>query len=133
MNFTPISQASTAIQIHLAAAVMAILLFMVIMMLRRGSRLHKFTGRIWVAIIAITSISSFWISEINHFAGFSAIHLLSIFTLVNCVIGVRAIRRGKLRTHRNAMIGIAVGGLLIAGGLSFVPGRTLYHVFLAGV
>jgi uncharacterized membrane protein len=132
MNFEPITHASLAIQIHLVAAIIAIVLFLSIALMRRGTKLHKFTGRIWVAIIGITAISSFWINEIDHFMGFSAIHLLSVFTLVNCYLGVRAIRRGDIRAHRGAMISIAIGGLVIAGGFAFMPGRILHHVFIAG-
>ena len=132
MNFTPISDASRAIQIHLAMAILAIVLFLIIAMIRRGSRLHKFVGRIWIAVIVVTAMSSFGIHEINQVMGFSVIHLLSIFTLCNCFIGIRAIRRGNTHAHRSAMFGIAIGGLLIAGGLSFLPGRILHGVIFAG-
>jgi uncharacterized membrane protein len=37
-----------------------------------------------------------------------------------------------IQIHLAASV-IAIGGLLITGGLSFMPGRTLYHVFLARV
>jgi uncharacterized membrane protein len=133
MNFTALQETSIAIKIHLAAAILAILLFLIICFVRRGSSVHKLMGRMWVTIITITAVSSFWISEINHFMGFSAIHLLSIFTLINCYLGVAAIRRGNLHAHRSAMRGIAIGGLLVAGSLSFLPGRVLYHVFLVGL
>jgi len=115
------------------AAILAIVLFLIITFVRRGSKIHKLTGRIWIVIIAITAISSFWISEINHLWGFSAIHLLSIFTLVNCYVGVAAIRRGNLHAHRSGMRGIAIGGLLVAGLLSFMPGRVMYNVFIVGL
>jgi uncharacterized membrane protein len=37
-----------------------------------------------------------------------------------------------IQIHLAAAV-MVIGGLLIAGGLSFMPGRMLYHVFLAGV
>jgi uncharacterized membrane protein len=40
------------------------------------------------------------------------------------------VRRGNIRGHRNAMLGLYVGGLLIAGSLTLLPGRLLHHVFL---
>jgi uncharacterized membrane protein len=125
MDFTSITTASLAIQIHLAFAVIAIALIIVIICVKRGSKAHKLIGRVWVTAMTLTAISSFWISEIDHFMGFSAIHLLSVFTLYNCYVGVTSIRRGNQRAHRNAMVGTAIGGLLIAGSLSFMPGRML--------
>jgi uncharacterized membrane protein len=39
------------------------------------------------------------------------------------------VRRGNIRGHRNAMLGLYWGGLLIAGGLTLLPGRLLHRLF----
>jgi uncharacterized membrane protein len=39
------------------------------------------------------------------------------------------VRRGNISGHRNAMLGLYVGGLLIAGGFTLFPGRLLHRVF----
>jgi uncharacterized membrane protein len=35
-------------------------------------------------------------------------------------------RRGNIAKHRSAMIGLYVGGILIAGSFAFMPGRLLH-------
>ena len=71
---------------------------------------------------------SLWISGIKTLGPFSAIHLLSIFTLVMVPLAVLAARRHKVRHHRAAMIAIFAGALVIAGFFTFVPGRIMHAV-----
>jgi len=40
--------------------------------------LHRLLGKIWMVLMVITSLSSFFIHQIDLFYGFSPIHLLSI-------------------------------------------------------
>ena len=61
---------------------------------------------------------------------FSAIHLLSIFTLVMLPLGVMHARRHRVAQHRGAMIGIFVGALVIAGLFTLLPGRVMHVVVL---
>ena len=58
----------------------------------------------------------------------SPIRLLAIFTLVMLPLAVRHARRHRVGDHRWAMISIFVGGLLIAGAFTFVPGRIMHAV-----
>ena len=62
------------------------------------------------------------------FGPFSPIHLLSIFTLVTLPLAVMHARRHRVQKHRNAMIAIFTGALVIAGLFTFVPGRIMYAV-----
>jgi uncharacterized membrane protein len=43
-------------------------------------------------------------------------------------VGVIAARRHVTERHRRTMVGIFVGGLVIAGLFTFYPGRIMYHV-----
>ena len=65
---------------------------------------------------------------LNHF-GF--IHAFSFLTLFNVPTAYFAARRGNIKAHRGAMIGLYVGGILIAGAFAFSPGRML-HTWLFG-
>lgn len=76
-----------------------------------------------------TAISSLFIRDINHGA-LSFIHLLSGWTIVGLPGAVYAIKRGKVASHRKAMTGMFVGGLILAGAFAFIPGRLLWTVFL---
>ena len=59
---------------------------------------------------------------------FGFIHLLSLLTLITVPTAYFAIRRGDIKTHRENMIGLYVGGILIAGSFAlFSPGRLLHN------
>lgn len=133
MNLTPLLEASTVVQIHVAFAFGAIATIFAIFIAPKGSKTRKMMGRAWVIAMSMVALSSFGINDINQFMGFSWIHLLSLFTLWGCYMGVRTIRRGDLRGHKNAMLGTAIGGLVIAGGFTFLPGRLMHDVFFAGL
>jgi len=52
-------------------------------------------------------------------------------TLFGVVGALWNVRRGNIRGHRNAMLGLYFGGILIAGALTLLPGRLLYRLFFA--
>ena len=131
MNFQAIVDTTFPIQLHLATVVLSLIATLAITFMRKGTPRHKFMGRFWVITMAITSISSFWINEIDMFRGFSLIHLLSIFVLINLVLGIRAARNKQIARHRRHMRGTAIYGIGIAGAFTFLPDRLMYVVFLA--
>lgn len=115
---------TVAIAIHLAAAVAAFGIGSIVLLRAKGTPMHKAFGRAWVGLVAVASISSFWILEIRGGAGFSFIHGLSVWTLFAAAVAVLAIRRGRVRTHAGWMIGTFVG-LVAAGAGALAPGRLL--------
>lgn len=117
----------TIILLHLAAALIAIALGLRNLMAEKGTPIHKKLGWIWVALMAGLSLVSFSIQEINP-GGFSWIHGLSIFVLINLVLAIRAIRQGKVARHRSIMLGV-MAGLLIAGLFALAPGRAISGLF----
>ena len=74
------------------------------------------------------SITAFFIHEIRLWGPWSPIHLLAICTLVMLPIGVWHARRHAIRHHRGTMMGIFIGGLLLAGAFTFLPGRIMHAV-----
>jgi uncharacterized membrane protein len=116
------------IQVHVIAAVTALVIGCVILAQRKGSRLHKTLGWAWVFAMATAAISSLFITGLN--GGFySFVHLLSGWTVIGLPMAIFAIRNRKVETHRRAMTGMFVGGLLIAGALAFLPGRFMFAFF----
>lgn len=114
-------QVSPVILIHVLTALLAVLAGTVLMLLKKGTRLHRFLGRSWVALMAITALVSFGIQSRGHF---SWIHLLSVLTLVVLVMAIRAIRQGKVSAHLGYMRGAYIG-LMVAGAFTLLPGRML--------
>ena len=128
-DFSRVAEAPLIIRVHLFAALAALAIGIALMMRVKGTALHKLLGWTWVLAMGTTAVSSLFIRELNH-GSFSFIHLLSGWTIVGLPGAVYAIRRGKVATHRRAMTGMFVGGLLVAGLFAFIPGRLLWTVFL---
>ena len=120
--------ARPALVLHLAAALAALALGVFIMLSRKGTALHRTLGRVWVALISLAALSSFWLTGVSE--GFSVIHVLSAWTLVSVALAVHFIRKGDVMRHKRFMIGTYLG-LAGAGIGALMPGRALYRVFLA--
>jgi uncharacterized membrane protein len=126
MTLSPIMAASPIVQIHVAAAILALIFTMVQLVRIKAGDLHRLFGWGFVITMAVTALSSFWITGLNH-GRFSLIHLLSIVTLVSLPIAVIARRQGNIRRHKWNMIGL-VAGLVGAGIFTLLPGRILHKV-----
>ena len=110
--------------IHLAAVVPAVLIGVVQITAKKGTRPHKLLGWIWVLAMVVVAASSFWIMEIRNGAGWSVIHLLSAWTLISLACAIWFIRRGNVRAHKGFMVGTLLG-LAGAGLGALAPGRFL--------
>ena len=113
---------------HLSIIIPAFLLGTILIVMRKGSPLHKALGRTYLVLMLITGIITLTMSAkvgptfLGHF-GF--IHLTSIYTLYLVPSAYFAARRGNITLHKLNMIGLYIGGLLIAGTFAFMPGRML--------
>ena len=114
--FTPV------IVVHAVAAVAALALGAAMFASRKGTLLHRFAGRGWVALMLVTALSSFWIRSSG---SFSWIHLLSVAVPLLLAIGVWYAATGRISGHRRMMSGVYAGGLLIAGAFTLLPSRLL--------
>lgn len=132
MTLEPLLSASLAVQIHVAAAVAAFFLGGLVLFRRKGDRLHRMGGRIWVGLMLVTALSSFFIHSIKLWGIWSPIHLLSIGTLAGLVYGVGMARLRRIAAHRFTMQSTYVGGLIVAGAFAFMPGRIMHEVFFEG-
>ena len=128
MSLAPLLNAPAVIQIHAFAAMAAFVLGIVQFSAPKGTLPHRTIGWTWVGIMTVVAGSSFWIHELRLWGEWSPIHLLAIFTLVTLPLGVWYARHHNVIGHRSTMIGIFVGGLLIAGLFTFVPGRIMHAV-----
>jgi len=132
MSLAPLLNAATAIQLHAFAAMSAFALGLVQFAAPKGTLPHRTVGWIWVALMTVVGVSAFFIHELRLWGPWSPIHLLAIFTLVMLPIGVWNAHRHRVPQHRKTMIGIFIGGLLIAGLFTFVPGRIMHAVMFGG-
>jgi uncharacterized membrane protein len=94
----------------------------------KGTLPHRTVGWIWVALMAVVAVSSFWIHQIRLLGPWSPIHLLSIFTLVVLPLAVWRAHTHRVADHRRMVIFIFAGALVIAGVFTLMPGRVMNHV-----
>jgi uncharacterized membrane protein len=130
MSPAPLLDASPAIQLHAFVAMTAFVLGIVQLSAPKGTLPHRTVGWIWVTLMAMVSLSSFWIHQLRLWGPWSPIHLLSIVTLVTLPLAVWAAHRHAVDHHRRAMTGIFLGALVVAGLFTLVPGRIMHAVVL---
>jgi uncharacterized membrane protein len=128
MSLQPLLNAAPAIQIHAFAAMAAFALGIVQLVAPKGTLPHRTLGYIWVTLMVVVAGTSFWIHDLRMWGPWSAIHLLSIFTLAMLPLAVLHARKHRVTQHRNAMIAMFAGALLIAGLFTFLPGRIMHAV-----
>lgn len=119
---------------HLGAVLPAFVLGTTVLVLPKGTPLHRLMGKSWMLLMAITALSSLFMPARvgpSVFGHFGFIHLLSVVVLFLVPVSWHAARNGHIRRHRNCMIGMYCGGLLTAGAFALFPGRLL-HGWLFG-
>lgn len=132
MTLDPLRQADPIVQIHALMAFAAIGLTILIFTVKRGTPLHKVLGRVWVTAMALVALSSFWIFDLRMWGNYSPIHLLSVYTLVQLFLAIRAARAGNIARHRSIMKQMTFAALGVAGAFTLLPGRIMHQVFLGG-
>ena len=115
--------------LHLATIAPCFLIAAWLLARRKGTPAHKLLGRIYMVLISFSSVVAaampaaigprLW----NHF-GF--IHLFCVLVFVSVPYAVWAIRRGNVKAHGYTMVGLFLGGVVIAGAFAFGPGRLLH-------
>ena len=114
--------------VHLSAALTALLIGSVLLMRVKGTMVHRALGYTWVAAMGTTAVTSLFIKTINP-GHWSFIHFLSGWVIIALPIGVAMARRHAVRRHARMMTSTFVGGLLVAGLFTFLPGRLMWRVF----
>lgn len=112
------------IWVHLATIMVALALTPIMLMRARGDTLHRRLGWLWAVAMFGTAVDSFFV-HVSNPHGFSIIHLLSIFTLIQVPLIVQAARTHNMVRHRRAVRGMVIGALLIAGFFTFPFDRLL--------
>jgi uncharacterized membrane protein len=132
-SLAPLAAASPAIQLHAAAAAVALVLSAVQLLRPRGDSPHRALGWIWVVAMATAALSSFFVHEIRTVYGlFSPIHLLSLFTLLALPRAVWYARQGRVKNHRRVMLALFWFGLVLPAALTLAPERIMHKVVFAG-
>lgn len=116
-----LNNAPLHVLLHLFAALSAIVMGAAVLFREKGTYAHRIIGRIWVVLMFVVAIGSFFIQARSHL---SWIHLLSAVVIVNLSFAIHAIRNNNVRRHRYNMR-IAYASLCIAGVFTLLPYRML--------
>lgn len=120
---------SPAIKVHLVAALAALALGGVLMTVRKGRTFHRVAGWTWVALALTTAGATLFITSLNP-GSWSLLHLISGWVLIVLPLAVMWAKRRQVQRHRKTMIGLFYGGFAINLFIAFIPGRTMWMMFL---
>jgi uncharacterized membrane protein len=123
-----LAAAPAIIRLHVAAAVFAFAAGAILLAGVKGTAVHKALGWGWMAAMMTVAVSSLFIQTLNP-GHWSFIHFLSGWVIIAVPLGLAAIKRKNVKMHRRMMTSLFLGGLVIAGAFTFVPGRLMYQVF----
>jgi uncharacterized membrane protein len=132
MNFAPLWADGPVISVHALAALAAFAIGASQLAMRKGTARHRFVGWVWVSLMAVVALSSFWIHEFRVFGPFSPIHILSVLTLATLVYAVRSARAGRIAAHKSAMTFLFLLAIMLTGAFTLLPGRTMHAVLFGG-
>ncbi|HET9257109.1 MAG TPA: DUF2306 domain-containing protein [Pseudonocardiaceae bacterium] len=110
---------------HAAVATLAVVLgaFNVVRQVR-GDVVHRIVGRLWVTLMLVVSLGSFWIG--NYTDGLHLfLHALAAWTILSVTVGTCAARQGAIGVHRFFMLGTYLGLLGALAGVVSVPTRRI--------
>jgi len=132
MTLEPLLHAPLAVQVHVATVVPAFLIgTFQIFVSRKGAPVHRALGYLYLVLMSITAITTLFVHQLmphSPFWGLSPIHLLVPLTLFSVIGALRGAWTHNIAMHKRSMIGLYVGGMLIAGTLTFLPGRIMHAV-----
>ena len=117
------------ILLHIGAATLSLVLGAIVLLGPKGTRANKLMGRVWMLAMVTTAVSSFFMESFAPLLGqFGPIHILSVVTLINMPRAVMLARKGDIAGHMQAITGTYIG-LVIAGVMTFIPGRVMFGMF----
>jgi uncharacterized membrane protein len=128
MSLGPLLSAPPPIPWHAFAAFAALAIGGVQLALPKGTPRHRVMGYVWVALMLVIAISSFWIQQIRLIGPFSPIHLLSILVLVTVPLAAWHAHNHRVAKHRKVMMSLYVFALVGAGVFTLLPGRIMHAV-----
>lgn len=130
-DFSAFARAPLIIQVHAGAAIAAVVLGLVQLMAPKGTLPHRTLGYVWAALMLTTALTAIFIRQIND-GQFSFIHIfvpLTLFGLFGMITHARALRTDR---HRNTVLGLFIGALIVPGLFAFMPGRLMWQMFFGG-
>lgn len=114
---------------HVATVLPCVPLGLYLLIANKGTRLHKQLGKVWIALMVVTSLSTVFIRDGMEL---SWIHIFVPLTLRASWLTVAKARKGDIRGHRGEIAGLYLGALMIPGIWAFLDPNRLMATMLYG-
>jgi uncharacterized membrane protein len=132
MTLEPLLHAPLAVRIHVATVIPAAIIgTWLIFFSTKGAPWHRALGYTYLTLMTFTAITTLWVHQLmpnGPFFGLSPVYLLIPVVFVGVYNAIQGARTHNIARHRYAMLGVYIGGILIAGGFTFAPGRIMQAV-----
>ena len=118
--------------LHLFTVVPCFFIGAILLLIKKGTSIHKGFGRIYMILMLFTAIVTLFMPAhvgpqfLNHFGWIHSFSFLTIYTVPTAYL---AIKKGNKKAHKRKMILLYFGAILIAGSFTFMPGRYLNDLF----
>lgn len=121
--------AKLPIIVHVATVLPAIPLGGYLLLAKKGTKLHRQLGKVWLVLMLVTATSAIFIQSSG---GFSFIHIFIPITFHAAWKTVATARKGDIARHKKHLVFTYLTALMIPGAAAFaLPGR-LMNVMLLG-
>jgi uncharacterized membrane protein len=130
-----VAHAPWMVQVHLAAVLPAFVLGAWLFVAPKGGKRHRAIGKAYLGLMLVAALSSVGLhaqvgpAVVVGPLRLGLLHLLVPLTLRGTWMAFQTIRRGDIQAHKRHMLGLYLGALVVAGLLSFAPGRLLHRAF----
>lgn len=117
------------IMFHVSTVIPCVPLGLYLLLAPKGTPMHKQLGKLWVALMVVTALSTLFIRpgmELNW------IHIFVPITLRAAYLIVAKARRGDMKGHRNEIVSLYLGALMIPGVWAFIIEGRLMNAMLLG-
>lgn len=121
--------ANVAVVFHVATVLPCVPLGLYLLLATKGTRMHKQLGKLWVALMVVTATSTLFIRDGMEL---SWIHIFVPVTYRAAWLIVRKARQGNIKGHRNEIVGLYLGALMIPGVWAFLDKYRLMSVMAFG-
>lgn len=118
-----------AIAFHVATVIPCVPLGLYLLVAPKGTAMHKQLGKLWLALMVITATSTLFI---HGGFSFSWIHIFVPVTYRAAWKIIATARAGNIKAHRNEIVSLYLGALMIPGIFAFVVDNRLMNVMLLG-
>lgn len=115
--------------IHVATVLPAIPLGGYLLLAKKGTRMHKQLGKVWLVLMLVTATSAIFIQSTG---GFSLIHIFVPITFHAAWKTIATARRGDIAGHKKHLVITYLTALMIPGIVAFALTGRLMNVMLLG-